>query len=165
MFLEMRVHAIAVDPTTKVPIVILKDLEEKETLPIWIGVLEASAIATELETVSFSRPMTHDLLKQILKSTDADVTKITVTDVKDNVYYAIIHINSNGKFLEVDARPSDAIALALRTDSPIMVDTKVLRKTNDVSLLMDSDKKDTDIAEWLELLEELKPEEFGKYKM
>src|SRR3990172_8255934 len=114
MFLEMRVFGITIAPFTNAPIVILKDLEKKNALPVWIGVLEASAIAAELEKIQFSRPMTHDLMREMLKSMNVSIARIEVNDIKDNVYYATIHMASSGNTFVVDARPSDAIALALR---------------------------------------------------
>lgn len=165
MFLQMKVHTITVDPFTNVPIVLLKDLEEKKTLPIWIGVLEASAIATQLENLSFSRPMTHDLLHRILERAELDVTKIEVTDLKNNVFYASIHISSGENAFLIDARPSDAIALALRTGSPIMVEESVIEKSLSLktATLKEGDNLDPD--KLLEMLDELKIEDLGKYKM
>ncbi|HLC18385.1 MAG TPA: bifunctional nuclease family protein [Thermodesulfobacteriota bacterium] len=165
MFLEMRVFGITIDPFTNAPIVILKDLEEKNSLPVWIGVLEASAIAAELEKIQFSRPMTHDLMKNILRNLDISVDRIEVSDLKDNVYYARIHLNSLGNPFVVDARPSDAIALALRMSSPIFVDTKVLDKSKTVDMRAEDLKKGRGSKDLLDMLEELSPEDFGKYKM
>ncbi len=166
MLLEMRVAGLTIDPFTNAPIVILKDLEEKNALPIWIGILEASAIAAEIEKLKFSRPMTHDLLKEILDRSEISVKKITVNDLKDNVYYATIYMEKDGDSYEVDARPSDAIAIALRMNSAIFVDTKVLDKSRSIDLRkMDTGEKGGGSRNWLELLEELSPEAFGKYKM
>lgn len=167
MLLEMKVFGLTIDPFTNVPIVILKDLEEKNALPVWIGVLEASAIASELEKVQFSRPMTHDLLKEVLKNVDATVTKIEVNDLKDNVYYATIHMATKTSTFSLDARPSDAIALALRTSSPIYVDTKVLDKSKNIDMRAETDKskKEKGPGDFIETLEDLSPGDFGKYKM
>lgn len=164
MLLEMKVFGLAVDPFTNAPIVILKDLDEKKTLPVWIGVMEASAIATELENVKFSRPLTHDLLRSILDQTGVSVTKVEVTDLKDNVYYANIFIDSHRGELTIDARPSDAIALALRMGSPIYVDTKVLDKSKSIDMRDDEGRKRSS-SELMEMLDDLSPEDFGKYKM
>lgn len=164
MFLEMKVHCITVDPFTNVPIVVLKDLEEKKTLPIWIGVLEASAIATQLENLSFSRPMTHDLLRQIIKRANIDVTKIEVTDLKSNVFYASIHLCSGKDAFVIDARPSDAIALALRTSSPIMVEEAVIEKSLSLKETL-KEGSETDPDKLLDMLDELSIEDLGKYKM
>ncbi|MEE9542322.1 MAG: bifunctional nuclease family protein [Thermodesulfobacteriota bacterium] len=165
MFLQMKVHTITVDPFTNVPIVLLKDLEEKKTLPIWIGVLEASAIATQLENLSFSRPMTHDLLHRILERAELDVTKIEITDLKSNVFYASIHISSGENSFLIDARPSDAIALALRTGSPIMVEESVIDKSLSLKTETQKEGEDMDPDKLLEMLDELKIEDLGKYKM
>jgi bifunctional DNase/RNase len=165
MLLRMKVYGLTIDPFTNVPIVILKDEEEQHTLPVWIGVLEASAIASELEKVQFSRPMTHDLLKDILKAVDASVKKIEVVDLKENVYYATIYMELKDKqSYTLDARPSDAIAIALRANAPIFVDTSVIEKSKSVDI-SDGEKKIRGSKDFLETLEELSPGDFGKYKM
>jgi len=165
MLLEMKVFGVTLDPFTNAPIVILKDLEEKNALPVWIGVLEASAIATELENVRFSRPMTHDLLRSLLTETDTRVNKVEVNDLKDNVYYATIHLDSLNGPLVLDARPSDAIAIALRMKSPIFVDSKVLDKSRSIELTGSGREKGAGSKDILDMLDELSPEDFGKYKM
>lgn len=162
MFLEMKVFGLVIDPFTNSPIVILKDTDNKNTLPIWIGPLEASAIATELEKIPVARPMTHDLLKEILKSLDVIVSKIEVNDLRDNIYYATIHLAMNNIHYAIDARPSDAIALALRTNSSIFVAEKVLEKSRNIDLRKDNEGES---QKWLDILENLSPEDFGKYKM
>ncbi len=169
MLLEMKVFGLTIDPFTSTPIVILKDLDEEKALPIWIGILEASAIASELENIQLPRPMTHDLLRNILDSIEASVERVEVIDLKDNVYYANIHLFVNNRRLIIDARPSDAIALALRTDAPIFVDKKVLDKSKNIDLrqkISQTREQDKDESQkWLEFLENLSPEDFGKYKM
>ncbi len=169
MLLEMKVFGLTIDPFTSTPIVILKDLDEEKALPIWIGILEASAIASELENIQLPRPMTHDLLRNILDSIEASVERVEVIDLKDNVYYANIHLFVNSRRLIIDARPSDAIALALRTDAPIFVDKKVLDKSKNIDLrqkISQTREQDKDESQkWLEFLENLSPEDFGKYKM
>jgi bifunctional DNase/RNase len=166
MLVEMKVFGLTIDPYINAPIVILKDLEEKKALPIWIGLLEASAIAMELEKIKLSRPMTHDLIKEMFKHMDVSVKRIEVNDLKDNIYYATIHITMKDNALfKIDARPSDAIALALRTRSPIFVDTKVLDKSKKIDLRTEAGKEGMDSQKWTELLEELSPEAFSKYKM
>jgi len=164
--IQMKVAGLTIDPLTNTPIVILKDLDEKRALPIWIGLFEASAIATELEKITFSRPMTHDLMNQLLKSLDVNITMIEINDLKDNTFFAVIHIVRNGTSLKVDSRPSDAIALALRANAPIYVSLKVLEKSKS----MDAVKKGLQIDDvknekLKEFLESLSPEDFGKYKM
>lgn len=165
MLKEMKVAGITIDPFTNTPVVILKDLEEKDVLPIWIGLLEASSIATALENIQTPRPMTHDLLKNILEELGVKVIKIEVNDLRDNTYFAIIHLDVDGKRLIIDSRPSDAIALALRTGSPIYVDEDVIRKSAKVEIAQKGDKVVTDTSELEEILENLNPEDFGKYKM
>jgi len=169
MEIKMKVLGLAIDPVTSSPIVILKDESGKYTLPIWIGVMEASAIAMELENVKFARPLTHDLIKNILQELNISVEKIVVTDLRDNTYYALIHINMNGKYHKIDSRPSDAIAIALRTGSPIFVEDMVITKSQNLEMSMDLTKGGMSEEEYkkklAELLEKLNPEDFGKYKM
>ncbi|HBE43903.1 MAG TPA: hypothetical protein DDW17_00245 [Deltaproteobacteria bacterium] len=165
MLKEMKVAGITVDPFTNTPIVILKDLEEKDVLPIWIGLLEASSIATAIENIQTPRPMTHDLLKNILDALGIKVIKIEVNDLRDNTYFALIHFDVNKKRLVIDARPSDAIALALRTGASIFVEESVIQKSAKVDLTQKGDKVVTDTVEWEEILENLNPDDFGKYKM
>jgi uncharacterized protein len=165
MLKEMKVAGITVDPFTNTPIVLLKDLEEKDVLPIWIGLLEASSIATALENISTPRPMTHDLLKNILDNLGVKVLKIEVNDLKDNTYFALIHFDVNKKRLVMDSRPSDAIAIALRTAAPIFVEEAVIKKSAKVDLTTKGDKVVTDTTEWEDILENLSSDDFGKYKM
>jgi len=166
MFIEMRVSGLTMDPITNTPIVILKDLEEKKAIPIWIGIFEASAIATEIEKITFSRPMTHDLLTEIVKVLKTEVTRVEIHDLRNNTFFANIHLLSEGNPIIVDARPSDAIAIALRVGAPIFVDDKVIEKSRNV----DCGTKMTDLdrlkkEKLAEFLENLSPEDFGKYKM
>ena len=128
MLKEMRVAGITVDPFTNTPIVLLKDLEDKDVLPIWIGLLEASSIATTLENINTPRPMTHDLVKNILDNLGVKVVRVEVNDLKDNTYYALIHLVIDNKRLVIDSRPSDAIALAVRVTAPIFAEDSVLDK-------------------------------------
>ncbi len=161
--LEMKVKGLALDPSTNMPIVILKDLEEERALPIWVGIFEANAIALEMESVPTPRPMTHDLIKNILEETDATVLRIVVNDLKDNTFYAEIYLSLNGNEVAIDSRPSDAIALALRVDAPIYVAKKVLEEARSIDLT-DPELAD-DKEKWKEWLEDLRPEDFGKYEM
>lgn len=165
MFLEMKVHSVAVDPFSNVPIVMLKDLDENRTLPIWIGTSEANSITAHLETRVSSRPMTHDLIAHILKSSNVKVLRVELTDFKSNVYYASIHLSSNDNVFKVDSRPSDAIAIALRTNAPIMVEEKVIEKSRVITVDRVTDESDLDSEELLEMLDELSIEDLGKYKM
>ena len=165
MLKEMKVAGITVDPFTNTPIVLLKDLDAKDVLPIWIGLLEASSIATALENIQTPRPMTHDLLKNILDNLDAKVIRIEVNDLKDNTYYALLHLEVNKKRFTVDARPSDAIAIAIRTEAPIFVEESVIHRSAKVDLAQKGDKVITDTSEWEDILENLSQDDFGKYKM
>ncbi len=166
MFIEMRVSGLTMDPITNTPIVILKDLEEKKAIPIWIGIFEASAIATEIEKITFSRPMTHDLLNDIVKLLNTAVVRVEIHDLRNNTFFANIHLLREGKLIVVDARPSDAIAIALRAGAQIFVDEKVIEKSRNVDFgtkMTDLDRlKKEKLAEFLE---NLSPEDFGKYKM
>ncbi len=161
--LEMKVKGLALDPSTNMPIVILKDLEEERALPIWVGIFEANAIALEMESVPTPRPMTHDLIKNILEETEATVLRIVVNDLKDNTFYAEIYLSLNGNEVAIDSRPSDAIALALRVDAPIYVAKNVLEEARSIDLT-DPELAD-DKEKWKEWLEDLRPEDFGKYEM
>jgi len=168
MLIEMKVSGITLDPFTNAPIVILKDVDDKNALPVWIGVLEASAIATEIEDIKFSRPMTHDLLKTMLTQAGGTVERIEVVDLKDNVFYAEIHVRSAAGPMVLDARPSDAIAIALRMNSPIFVDTRVLDKSKNIDMRSRTERAsagDGSAEDLEEMLGDLSSEEFGKYKM
>ncbi|HEV8130396.1 MAG TPA: bifunctional nuclease family protein [Acidobacteriota bacterium] len=157
---EFKIKGLMMDPLTNSPIVILQEVESGTLLPIWVGIFEANAIALQIERVDTPRPMTHDLLKNVLMQLNAEVEKIVVTDLKDNTFYALIHLRLNGQAITVDSRPSDAIALALRTDSPIYVTETVINSSR--NLAMSKDKLDPeDIRKWLE---NLNPEDLG-YKM
>jgi len=163
--MPMVVSGLTIDPLTNSPIVILKEVEGDKTLPIWIGLLEATAIASELEGVKFSRPMTHDLLKNLLGLIDVKVKRIEVCDLKNNTYYALIHITHNGKELSIDARPSDALALSLRVNAPIFVADEVIKQSRQIDLKAEPEDKSEQGKRWQEILESLNPEDFGKYKM
>ena len=167
MLKAMIISSITMDPVTNSPIIILEEIEGKQTLPIWIGLLEATAIASEIEGVRFSRPMTHDLLKDMMDKADIKVNKIEICDLRDNTYYALIHVTNRGETLSIDSRPSDAIALALRTRAPIFVSEEVLKKSKQIEASKESmavDKSEQG-KKWQDILEKLKREDFGKYKM
>ena len=164
----MSVGALTLDPVTKNPIVILKDADNKLNLPIWIGLLEATAIATELEGIKMARPMTHDLLRNLLGDLGATLERVEITDLKENTYYAVLHLLVGGEPRAVDSRPSDAISLALRTKSPIYVARRVLEAS---SVLQQSEDGATEPNlsnvsrdKWAEILERMSPDDF-KYKM
>jgi bifunctional DNase/RNase len=166
MLIEMKVSGLTIDPITNTPIVILKDLQERKAIPIWIGLFEASAIATEMEKINFSRPMTHDLMNDILKILNVEITSVEICDLRNNTFFASIHLIRNGERFVVDARPSDAIALALRAKAQIFVDDKVLEKSRTIDFGVKTTELDKLKEDKLkEFLENLSPEEFGKYKM
>lgn len=161
MTVRMEVKALIVDPIANMPVVILRDADGKSFLPIWVGVFEANAIALQLEGIETPRPMTHDLLKQTLVQLGASVERIVVTKLLENTYYAEIHLLVGGRSIVVDSRPSDAIALALRTSSPVLVEESVLEKSRaqDDSAEAQSHER---LRKWFE---EADPESLGKYKM
>ena len=161
MFREMKVSGLTIDPFTNTPIVLLKDVEEKETVPIWIGFFEASAIGAQLEKVQLSRPMSHDLMKNLLDTLGVTVAKIEVNDLRENTFYAIIHLDMDETHVAVDARPSDAIALALRTNAAIYVHEEVIAKSRKIDLRQQQEGE----GSLDDLLEGLSPKDFGKYKM
>ena len=166
MWLEMKVKQLALDPLSNMPMIVLRDEEEKRSLPIWVGLAEANAIALELEKIPTQRPMTHDLIKNILEAVDARVTKVVVTDLRENTFYAVIHLRLGNNELTVDSRPSDAIALALRVEAPIFVAEAVLDKAESVEVKVSKDTegggKVDDSAQVKEWLESLKPGDFDK---
>jgi uncharacterized protein len=161
MLIEMTIKGLMVDPITNMPIVILKDKEGDRVLPIWVGIFEANAIALQIENIATPRPMTHDLLRNIITDLDGQVDRVVVSDLKDNTFFAIIHLTVKGEAVVVDARPSDAIALALRTRAPILVDETVIDNAKTVDFT--SERADSDrLQKWLESLD---PDDMGKYKM
>ncbi len=163
----MSVGGLTLDPATKNPIVILRDPDNKLNLPIWIGLLEATAIATELEGIKMARPMTHDLLRNLIGELGATVERIEITDLRENTYYALIHLRVAGAARTIDSRPSDAISLALRSKSPIYVARRVLEASSVVQ--QSEEGGETNLSnvsrdKWAEILEKMSPDDF-KYKM
>jgi uncharacterized protein len=161
MDVEMKIRGLMVDPSTNAPIVILKDVSGDTVLPIWVGIYEANAIALEVEKASPPRPMTHDLLKTIIQGLNAEVQRIVVTELKDDTFYAVIWMEQNGESVTLDARPSDAIALALRADCPIFVSEEVLKVAKVAPNAADSASSE-ELRRWLENLND---EDMGRYKM
>ncbi|MBF8300156.1 MAG: hypothetical protein HW394_526 [Acidobacteria bacterium] len=161
MLIEMTIKGLIVDPITNMPIVILKDKEGDRVLPIWVGIFEANAIALQIENITSPRPMTHDLLRNIITDLDGHVDRIVVSDLKENTFFAIIHLTVKGERVVVDARPSDAIALALRTRAPILVEETVIDNAKTVDFAPEAADSDR-LQKWLESLD---PDEMGKYKM
>ena len=161
MQIEMSIKGLMVDPLTNMPIVILRDQDGQRVLPIWVGIFEANAIALQIENIPTPRPMTHDLLRNIIQDLKASVQKIVVCDLQENTFYALIYLSLAGSTVAIDARPSDAIALALRTRAPIFVEDSVIDNAKTVTV--SSDKNDAErLHKWLESLD---PEDLGKYKM
>jgi len=161
MFVEMKVRGLALDPLSNMPIIILKDEEEKRSLPIWVGIFEANAIALELEKIPTPRPMTHDLIKNILETIEARLLKIVVTDLRENTFFAELHLQMGEGEYTVDSRPSDAIALALRVAAPIFVNEEVVQKAKSLEVTKDAEPVKADDPEKLrEWLENIKPEDF-----
>jgi len=166
--IQMAVGGLTLDPVTKTPIVILKDTENKLNLPIWIGLLEATAMATEIEGIKMARPMTHDLLKTILGEVGCSVESVEITELKENTYYAAVNLKLAGRQVIIDSRPSDAIALALRTKSPIYVAKAVLEASSMLQQNEDAERPVENVSnvskeKWAEILEKLGPDDF-KYK-
>ncbi len=161
MEIEMKIRGLMMDPVTSMPIVILKD-GGANVLPIWVGVYEANAIALEIEKVSTPRPMTHDLIRNLLVGFGAGIRKVVVNELKDDTFFAVIWVERDGQLMSVDSRPSDALALALRLDCPIYVDESVLKSAKTTSAM--SDKLNTN-AELRRYLESLGDEDLGRYKM
>jgi len=162
--IAMSIKGLMLDPVSNSPIVVLKDDDEKFFLPIWVGIFEANAIALQLENITTPRPMTHDLLRNMIAELDARVIRIVINDLKDSTFFAQIRVIVGGpagnKTLEVDARPSDAIALALRTEAPIFVAQSVLDQAQTIT--PDSEDQDEKMRKWFD---NLSPDEMGKYKM
>ncbi len=163
MLKAMTVTSIKMDPVTKSPIVLLKEIEGEQTLPMWMGLLEATAIASQIRGLRFPRPMTHDLLKNVMDKAGIKVSKIEISDLRDNTYYALIHITNRGVRLSIDSRPSDAIALALRTRAPIFVSDEVLMKSKQIAGTREGVVPDEreQVERWQDIVEKVKREDFG----
>ena len=161
MEVEVNIKGLMIDPISNLPIIILKEKESDSVLPIWVGIFEANAIALQIEKISTPRPMTHDLVKNLLETLQASVEKIVITELKDSTFYALIHVQFQGATLHVDSRPSDAIAIALRTDSPIFVEEDVISQAKKIDITKDGGDKEK-LRKWLEALD---PDDLGKYEM
>jgi hypothetical protein len=162
---KVTIAGLTMDPTSNTPIIILKSVENDQIIPIWIGLLEATSIVSALQNVHFDRPMTHDLFKNFADFLDIKISQVEVCDLKDNTFYARIHFVSQDRMFDIDARPSDAIAIAIRANAPIYVDETVIEK----SLAPEGEGKPLDESEegqkWAEYLKNLSPDDFGKYKV
>jgi bifunctional DNase/RNase len=159
--IPMSIKGLMLDPVSNSPIVVLKDSEEKFFLPIWVGIFEANAIALQLENVTTPRPMTHDLLRNMISELDGRVTRVVINDLRDSTFFAQIRVTAGQRTLELDARPSDAIALALRTEAPIFVTQTVLDQAQTIS----PDMEEGGDEKVKKLFDQLDPEDLGKYKM
>ena len=157
----MKIRGLMVDPVTNTPIVILRDTSGNSILPIWVGVYEANAIALEIEKVTTPRPMTHDLIKNLLTGVEATVHKVVVSELRDETFYAVIWLEQNGELISIDSRPSDALALALRLDCPIYVEEQVLQNSRSATNISDKVTNE-ELKRWLEGLND---EDLGRYKM
>ena len=161
MEVEMKIRGLMMDPMTNMPIVVLKDTDGETVLPIWVGIYEANAIALEIEKVTTPRPMTHDLIKNLITGLDARVHKVVVTELRDDTFFAVIWMERDGRIISVDSRPSDALALALRLDCPIYVDDEVLKSSKLAAAVSDRVTNE-ELRKWLENLND---EDLGRYKM
>jgi len=161
MEVEMKIRGLMMDPVTNMPIVVLKDVQGTSVLPIWVGIYEANAIALEIEKVQTPRPMTHDLLKNVLLGLSVRVQKVVVNDLKDDTFFALIWVEREGRLMSIDSRPSDALALALRVDCPIFVEDEVLKSSKSSSAVAEKNTSEQ-LRNWLE---NLSAEDLGRYKM
>lgn len=165
MLHKATIAGLTMDPTSNTPIIILKVDQSDKAVPIWIGLLEATAIASALQNIEFERPMTHDLLKNLLEKLDCQVTRVEVCDLRDNTFYARIHCTTQAETFSIDSRPSDAIAIALRFQAPIFLDDRVIEKSATNSEGGEAQDKSEEGRKWAEYLKNLSPEHFGKYKV
>ena len=161
MQIEMTIKGVMVDPVTNDPIIILRDHDGQRVLPIWVGVPEANAIGLQIENVAPQRPLTHDLLRDVIHALDGTVDKVVVCDLKENTFYALIHLRVRDELVTIDARPSDAIALALRARAPIFVEESVMENARTIESAPDRTNTQR-LQRWLESLD---ADDLGKYKM
>ena len=162
MEIEVRIRGLMMDPATNMPIVVLKDVGSDTVMPIWVGIFEANAIAIEIEKVSAPRPMTHDLVRNLMRHMNGQLEKIVITELRDDTFFAVLWIRQDGELITLDARPSDAIALALRADCPIFVSEQVMQSAK---LNMSGPPEGPTAEELRGWLEGLNDEDLGRYKM
>lgn len=165
MLHKANIAGLAMDPASNTPIILLKTEDGDQTLPIWIGLLEATSIASALQEIKFDRPMTHDLFKNLTQLLNVQINRIDICDLRENTFYAEIHFASEDRSFTMDARPSDAIALALRFRAPIFVDDRVIEKSRSGKTDGEAADESEEGKKWAEYLENLSPEDFGKYKV
>jgi uncharacterized protein len=161
MEVEMKIRGLMMDPVTNMPIVILRDTAGSTVLPIWVGIYEANAIALEIEKVNTPRPMTHDLIRNLLLGLDTHVSRVVVNDLREDTFYAVIWLERDGQIISIDSRPSDALALALRVDCPIFVEENVLKNSKVAGAASDKASNE-ELSKWLESLND---DDIGRYKM
>jgi bifunctional DNase/RNase len=165
MLHKANIAGITMDPATNTPIIILKTEEGGQAVPIWIGLLEATSIASALQNVKFDRPMTHDLFKNFASLLEVSVSSIEVCDLKDNTFFARVNFLAKDSNFSMDARPSDAIAIALRFEAPIFIDEAVIAKSRPFEAEAEASDQSEEGRKWKEYLENLNPDDFGKYKV
>ena len=165
MLHKVNIAGLAMDPASNTPIILLKTEEGDKTLPIWIGLLEATSIASALQDIQFDRPMTHDLFKNLTQVLNVHINRIDICDLKENTFFAEIHFASEDRSFTMDARPSDAIALALRFHAPIFVDERVMEKSQSGKATGEVLDDSEEGKKWAKYLQKLSPEDFGKYKV
>ncbi len=165
MLHKVSIDGMTMDPKSKTPIIVLKSEKDGRSIPIWIGLFEATSIASTMKNVKFDRPMTHDLFKNLTSILNIEVSKVEVCDLRDNVFYAKIYFVSKENNFSIDARPSDAIAIALRFDAPIYVEEKILSKPKQGEVKAEAVDKSEEGKKWTEYLEKFSSEDFGKYKV
>ena len=158
---EVKIRGLMMDPVTNMPVVVLKETSGTAILPIWVGIYEANAMALEIEKVQTPRPMTHDLLKNVLTGLNVHVHKVVVSDLKEDTFYAMIWMERDGEMMSIDSRPSDALALALRLDCPIFVEDEVLKSSKMANAITEKSSSE-ELRKWLENLND---EDLGRYKM
>jgi bifunctional DNase/RNase len=161
MELEVKIRGLMMDPVTNMPVVVLKEAQGTGILPIWVGPYEANAIALEIEKVQTPRPMTHDLLKNVLTGLNVHVKRVVVSDLRDDTFYALIWMERDGQTISMDSRPSDALALALRLDCPIFVEDQVFKNSTKAGVVSEKSSNE-ELKKWLENLSD---EDLGRYKM
>jgi uncharacterized protein len=165
MLLKVSIAGMTMDPASNTPIIILKSAEGDQAVPIWIGLLEATSIASVLQKIKFERPMTHDLFKSFAEIMNIKVSKVEICDLRGNTYFAKIYFASEMGDFNMDSRPSDAIAIALRFDAPIYLDDKVIEKSKGIEEKPELSDTSEEGKKWAEYLEKLSPEDFGKSKI
>jgi bifunctional DNase/RNase len=165
MLLKVNIAGLTMDPASNSPIIILKTEDDEQAVPIWIGLLEATSIASALQNVKFDRPMTHDLFKNFIEMLNFEVSMVEVCDLKNNTFYAKVHFTSDERNFSMDSRPSDAIAIAIRFQAPIYVDDKVIEQSTQTNATVEAADDSDEGKKWAEYLENLSPEDFGKYKV